>query len=128
MQKRDGSMFFYEELKDIRKNKGFTIREVAERSGVSSAYISQLENGQRGTPSPDILSKLSGALETPYPVLMQLAGYLQPEQSEAMTRQKPVNLRRLLRENDIILDGRLLTGSERRWIDRMLTAMFSKDE
>ncbi|UUZ93922.1 helix-turn-helix domain-containing protein [Paenibacillus sp. P25] len=43
---------FYEQLKDMRKQKGFTIRELADRSGVSAAYISQLENGNRGVPSP----------------------------------------------------------------------------
>ncbi len=58
-------MDFYDQLKDMRKMKGFTIRELADRSGVSAAYISQLENGNRGVPSPDVLMKLS---EAEYPL------------------------------------------------------------
>jgi len=120
-------MIFYEELKDIRKNKGFTIREVADRSGVSSAYISQLENGQRGTPSPEILYKLSDGLETPYSALMQLAGYMEGGLTTEEKNKKPVNLRRFLRENELLLDGRPLSESDIRWIDRMLTVMFSRE-
>lgn len=118
---------FYEQLKEIRKSKGFTIREVADRSGVSSAYISQLENGQRGTPSPEILHKLSDGLASSYTELMKLAGYVEDEELSGQDK-KPVNLRRLLRERPIVLDGRTLSDRDIRWLDRMLTTMFAKDE
>ena len=89
---------FYEDLKDIRKRRRFTIREVADRSGVSAGYISQLENGQRGTPSPDILLKLSEGLESSYAELMQIAGYIDLDSREQENKNKPVSLRRFLRE------------------------------
>jgi transcriptional regulator with XRE-family HTH domain len=124
-------MNFYEQLRDMRKLKGFTIRELADRSGVSSAYISQLENGNRGVPSPDVLMKLSEGLNTPYSNLMQIAGYL--EQSLDSQRSddyvKPrVNLRRFLRENELIFDGIELTEQDKEWIERMLTVLFWKDK
>ena len=118
---------FYEELREIRKRKGFTIREVADKSGVSTAYISQLENGQRGTPSPEILNKLSDGLESSYEELMKLAGYMEDDSNDK-NNKKPVNLRRFIRDYPILLDGRLLTEQDVRWIDRMLTAMFSKED
>lgn len=117
-------MGFYEDLKDIRKKKGYTIREVASRSGVSAAYISQLENGTRGVPSPDILMKLSEGLNSSYSDLMQLAGYLEPEANFPENRKKPLNLRRLLRENHLILDGMELSVQDKEWIERMLTVLF----
>jgi transcriptional regulator with XRE-family HTH domain len=119
---------FYEQLKDIRKKRGFTIREVADRSGVSAAYISQIENGQRGTPSPEILLKLSEGLENSYAELMKLAGYIEPEGLTDANPNKPINLRRVLRENKFVLDGVPLTDDDVQWIDRMLTVLFSRDE
>ncbi len=93
-------MPFYEQLKDMRKLKGFTIRELADRSGVSAAYISQMENGNRGVPSPDVLMKLSEGLNTPYTELMKIAGYLDkpeptaPDGQPAAIGRPRVNLRR----------------------------------
>lgn len=111
--------------------KGFTIRELADRSGVSAAYISQLENGNRGVPSPDVLMKLSEGLNIPYTELMQIAGYLEKTDSdkEEGSYKKPlVNLRRFLRENDLIFDGIELTETDKEWIERMLTVMFWKEK
>ncbi|WP_237088643.1 helix-turn-helix domain-containing protein [Paenibacillus larvae] len=70
-------MYFYDKLRDLRKLKGYTIRELSDRSGVSTAYISQLENGNRGIPSPEVLMKLSEGLNISYEELMEIAGYLQ---------------------------------------------------
>ncbi|HEY0828920.1 MAG TPA: helix-turn-helix transcriptional regulator [Bacilli bacterium] len=122
-------MIFYSELKDLRKVKGFTIREVAERSGVSSAYISQLENGNRGVPSPDILLKLSDGLSSSYSDLMKMAGYLD-ELNPAVSEQavkNPINLRRFLRDNELIYDGIVLTEEDKERVERLLAALFWKE-
>lgn len=122
-------MYFYDQLRDMRKLKGFTIRELADRSGVSAAYISQLENGNRGVPSPEVLMKLSEGLNVSYPTLMELAGYLQSEQtSKEPGTRTPVNLRRFLRENELMFDGVVLSELEKEWIERMLTVLFWKDK
>jgi len=117
-------MSFYDQLRGLRKLKGYTIREVADRSGVSSAYISQLENGNRGIPSPEILMKLSEGLNISYSDLMQLAGYLESSGKDAPVEQSPVNLRRFLRENHLTFDGVLLNEQDKEWIERMLTVLF----
>lgn len=121
-------MDFYEQLKDLRKLKGFTIRELADRSGVSAAYISQLENGNRGVPSPEVLKKLSEGLNTSYSTLMQAAGYLEQPQPLNNASRAPVNLRRFLRENDLVFDGIPLTEQDKEWVERVLTALFWKDK
>jgi HTH-type transcriptional regulator, competence development regulator len=123
-------MYFYDKLKDMRKLKGFTIRELADRSGVSAAYISQLENGNRGIPSPDVLMKLSEGLNTSYSQLMEIAGYLETtpsEQTQESSRSTPVNLRRFLRENELMFDGIVLTHEDKEWVERMLTVLFWKE-
>jgi transcriptional regulator with XRE-family HTH domain len=120
-------MSFYDQLKDYRKLKGYTIREVADRSGVSSAYISQLENGNRGIPSPEILMKLSEGLNISYSELMARAGYLEHADSMPLSKA-PINLRRFLRDNDLIFDGIQLTEQDKEWIERMLSVLFWKEK
>ncbi|CAH1199472.1 hypothetical protein PAECIP111891_01270 [Paenibacillus allorhizoplanae] len=120
-------MYFYDKLRDMRKMKGFTIRELADRSGVSAAYISQLENGNRGIPSPDVLMKLSEGLNTSYSELMDIAGYLESSQANQQFESNPVNLRRFLRENELMFDGIILTPEDKEWVERMLTVLFWKE-
>lgn len=120
-------MMFYQHLKDLRKLKGYTISEVADRSGVSPAYISQLENGTRNIPSPEIIQKLSEGLNVSYTELMGVAGYLEYEEKDNITKA-PVNLRRFLRNNDIVFDGIHLTDVHKEWVERILTALFWKEK
>ncbi|EGL16869.1 MULTISPECIES: helix-turn-helix transcriptional regulator [Paenibacillus] len=120
-------MYFYDKLKDLRKLKGYTIRELADRSGVSAAYISQLENGNRNIPSPDVLMKLSEGLNIPYAELMKIAGYLDEPESGGDKLKAPVNLRRFLHDNELIFDGIELTEQDKEWVERMLSALFWKE-
>jgi transcriptional regulator with XRE-family HTH domain len=63
-------------LKELRTGKKMTIRKLEMLSEVSNAYISQLERGERGIPSPDILEKLAKPLGVDYEKLMAKAGYI----------------------------------------------------
>lgn len=63
-------------LRHIRKLKKMTIRQVELYSNVSNAYISQLERGERGIPSPAIIEKLSKALGVDYEEMMEKAGHI----------------------------------------------------
>lgn len=69
-------MNFGEELKKMRLEKGLSIRKLAELSGISHAYISQIENGKRDKPKPELLKKLSGPLNIPLIELMYNAGHI----------------------------------------------------
>lgn len=66
-------------LKQLRTERGLTIRQLTEKSGVSNAYLSQLENGKRGIPKPEILVKLHEPLGVGYDELMEKAGYISSE-------------------------------------------------
>ncbi|MER2060007.1 MAG: helix-turn-helix transcriptional regulator [Niallia sp.] len=66
---------FGKSLRNLRKEKGLSIRELGKRSEVSHAYISQLENGVRNIPKPKIINKLAKGLGMPFIELMRVAGY-----------------------------------------------------
>lgn len=67
-------------LKELRKKRKLTIRQLDTYSGVSHSYISQIERGERGVPKPEILKKLSKPLGVEYEELMEQAGYLTKEE------------------------------------------------
>jgi transcriptional regulator with XRE-family HTH domain len=71
---------FGQYLKKLRKIKGITLTELGELVGYSNPYLSQIETGKRGTPSPEILKKLSEPLGVSYEELMVKAGYLSFEE------------------------------------------------
>ena len=57
-----------------------TLREVEEATNkeVSNGYLSQLESGKIGKPSPHVLYTLATVLSVDYETLMQRAGYILP--------------------------------------------------
>jgi len=64
------------QLRKVRLAKGKTLRQVEAQTGISNAYLSQLENGQVDNPSPQFLEKLAEAYGIDYPGLLRIAGYL----------------------------------------------------
>jgi len=67
-----------EYLASLRLSKWMSLREVEEASekAVSNAYLSQLEKGRIGKPSPNILHALATIYGVPYESLMEKAGYI----------------------------------------------------
>ena len=49
-------------LKDLRGERGLTLREVAQLGEVDHAYVHRLETGAKEAPSEEVLAKLSRAL------------------------------------------------------------------
>jgi transcriptional regulator with XRE-family HTH domain len=70
-------------LQDIRKMRGHSLRAVEEGTGISNAYLSQLERGEATKPSPDKLQALASFYEVPYTDLMRAAGYLEKAKQDA---------------------------------------------
>ena len=59
-----------ENIKTLRKRLGWSQEMLAERTGVSAPYITQIEVGKR-TPSLDIVEKLAAALGVEYKTLFE---------------------------------------------------------
>ncbi len=66
-------------IKAAREHLEITIREAEEISGISNAYLSQIENGKIKKPSHDTINKLSRLYQVSYEMLMHKAGYLLPD-------------------------------------------------
>ena len=66
-------------LCQVRKLRGWSLREAAAKADISSAYLQKLESGQVQAPSPHVLYSLAEQLRAPYSTLMELAGYVVPD-------------------------------------------------
>lgn len=65
-------------LKELRQAARMTTREASIRSGVSSPYISEVEQGKKN-PSPLVLRKLAKVYEVNYEELFSVAGITEEE-------------------------------------------------
>lgn len=65
-------------LRLLRIETGFGLRDLARRLGVSSAYLSRVENGLDPVPTPDRLEAIAAALDVPVFLLLDAAHRLSP--------------------------------------------------
>lgn len=65
-------------LAQARTRNGLTQRAVEAETGISNAYLSQLEGGKVRQPSPTILHKLAEFYGVDYAVILEWAGYPVP--------------------------------------------------
>ena len=75
-------------LRHLRIEKELGLREAAVKAGITHGYLSQIESGKVKAPAPRILQKLAEAYGEPFDLLMQWAGYLQPDASGLSANQK----------------------------------------
>jgi HTH-type transcriptional regulator, competence development regulator len=64
-------------LKEARELRRFSLRDVENQSGISNAYLSQLENDKIKKPSANTLYKLSGLFNINFDDLMVTAGIVE---------------------------------------------------
>jgi len=74
-------------LKSLRERQRMSLRDAEKESGVSNAYITQIEHGGRAAPSPEILRKLAKAYRVTVRELFMRAGYLDEPEVTATRRR-----------------------------------------
>ncbi|GAB1694729.1 helix-turn-helix domain-containing protein [Krasilnikovia sp. M28-CT-15] len=65
-------------IRDLRQSAKISLRQLAERAGVSNPYLSQIERGLR-KPSAEVLQQLASALRVSTPAMYLRAGLLDSE-------------------------------------------------
>ena len=71
---------FGEYLRKLREAQRWSLRQVAAKTGVSVSYITQIENGKRNAPGPEILKKLAPVYQVSVRELLKAAGYMEDVQ------------------------------------------------
>lgn len=71
----------------LRELRGWSLREVAAKTGVNHGYLSQLERGDVAEPAPSMLHKVAAGYDVPFTVLMQWAGYVEAAKGDLTPNQ-----------------------------------------
>lgn len=82
-------------LKSLREARILTLRDIEARTGISNAFLSQVESGKVRQPSPISLYKLAEVYGVPYEVLMERAGHPVPTVQEPAARSASAVLNRI---------------------------------
>lgn len=99
-------------LKELRTNRRLSLHDVERACGVSNAYLSQIERGDRSTPKPEILKKLAQAYKIPVRELFLKAGYLdEPEVTATEEERIEAAFQYVLADPDYKL-GQRIRGEE----------------
>jgi transcriptional regulator with XRE-family HTH domain len=80
-----------------------SVRQLAEKAGVSNPYLSQIERGLR-KPSADVLSQIAKALRVSAAVLYIRAGILEPNESSAVRDAIVNDMAITERQKQVLLD------------------------
>jgi len=100
---RDGrTMEFGRRLRELRKQKKISQRDLATQVAVDFTYLSKIEGGRLAPPSEDVIRRLAQALDADENELINLAGKI-PKDLKAVLEESPqaVELLRVLSERKL---------------------------
>ena len=67
---------FGKRLAEVRAQRGDSLRDIEQRSGLNNGYLSQLENGKTADPSPSVLQKVATGYGLRLEDLLRWVGYI----------------------------------------------------
>lgn len=83
-------MSFSDTIKELRKKKEMTQRQLADELNVNFTYISKIESGKLDVPpSEDLIRKMARVLESDADYLLDLAGKFDLKQLQQVAMDKP---------------------------------------
>lgn len=109
-----------EQLRQLRRGFKYTLKEVEAMTGISNAYLSQVENGKITRPSPDKLYVLAEAYKVSYDQIMVSAGYLPAQPAGTRLPNAPKTL------IGAVLSSENLTPDEEQELAKYLAWLRSK--
>ncbi|SPM38849.1 Transcriptional regulator, contains XRE-family HTH domain [Mycobacterium numidiamassiliense] len=90
-------------IRTQRENAQVSVRQLAERAGVSNPYLSQVERGLR-KPSADVLNQIAKALRVSAEVLYVQAGMLEPSDKSQVRDAIVTDTAITERQKQVLLD------------------------
>ena len=95
-------MEFGQRLRDLRKQKNLSQRDLAAQVGIDFTYLSKIEGGRSDPPSEVIIRRIAQVLEADEDELINLAGKV-PKDLKAVLEESPqaVELLRVLSERKL---------------------------
>lgn len=98
---------FGHELRELRRSKGISQRDLAKKVGVDFSYISKVENGRLPPPAADTIVRICSILEVPPDKLLALTGKV-PSEIRNVISSSPAAM-------ELIRSAQLMGLTEEEW-------------
>ena len=85
----------FRQLRSIRQAKGISLKEMAQRTGLSANYLSQIERG-KANPSISVLKRITDTLAVPYMSLVETSRTLKVDDGIVPVQVVKANKRKML--------------------------------
>jgi len=109
---------FSDYIRRLRKDRKYTLKEVAKMAGMSFSYISRLEKGERKGPTFAIIEKLANVYNVPVETLLEVAG---------KEERKDAKLEELIYAYPVEIKGERLTPKQKDLMVELITAIHQSD-
>lgn len=106
-------------LKQLRKEKGYSYKKLAELADISQSYVFRIENGERSTPSVPILNKILKALDVNPNDFYRKINMEQDVESQGTTE----NLFQMISLNNYTIDDKIVTVPQKEKLSELLKVM-----
>src|SRR5688572_30588042 len=77
-------------LKEIRRSRNISQRDLAEKVGCDFTYISKIENDRLPAPAVETIEKICDVLESPFEILMAHSGKISNEVKDVVTNPEAI--------------------------------------
>lgn len=104
-------------LRELRKQRGFSLAELQDKTGISASYLNRMENGERKTPSVSIIETLANALQVDKNLLISAA-------NDSVSKKKTVDIFELLKFNNITINNQPITDKDKDFFINIITTIF----
>ncbi len=82
-------MDFGSRIRQLRTNKGISLRDFADMVGIDFTYLSKIENGKVDPPSEEKIKVMASKLDVEAELLLSLAGKISSEQIRKAVESNP---------------------------------------
>lgn len=104
-------------IKRLRKNKGFSLKDLEKMTGISPSYINRIEKGERKAPSYPIIEKLADAFNVDISVLLSIIGVTVESNVQGFAQ--------VIYSNNFTVNGKMVSDKQKEIIVELIEKMDS---
>lgn len=103
-------------IKHFRTKRGYSLKELEKRTGISAPYIHRIEKGERKAPSYKIIEQLAQALQVPVSEILSV----NDESGQGKQKDRVLNVEELLLKESYMVDDKPVSKEQREALSELI--------
>ena len=113
-------------IRQLRQKQRLSLRDVAQKTGISYSYLAQIEQGRRNPPGPDFMKRLAPVYQVTLKDLLRAAGYLEENEPSLSDEQEVEMAFNYVMNDPRYQSGTRMTGELTTDVKRFIVEMYEK--